>query len=104
MFPESFENAENQLRHAVTYRHFREVDSRVTAYCGEADRQLRALGAGDARHKALLAHVLDVLEWTRLMLCAGRAACAAKLERAETIDRYLGTQTADSMPATRFDL
>jgi hypothetical protein len=104
MFPEPLESAENLLRHAVIYRQFREVDLRVVAYCNEADRHLKSLPERDMKHRVLLTHVLDVLEWTRLMLCAARAACAAKLERAVTIDRYLGTQTAESQPATRFDL
>jgi hypothetical protein len=104
MRAEAFENAENLLRHAVTYRHFREVDSRILAYCQEADRQLQLLPDHDVRRRALLTRVLDVLEWTRLMLCAARAACSAKLERAVMIDRYLGAQIAEPRPATRIDL
>lgn len=100
---DSLESAEALLRQAVIYRQFREVDSRVTAFCAEADSELQQLNAGDARHKATLTRVLDTLEWTRLMLCAARAACTAKLERAALIDRYLGTQTSDPIPATRID-
>jgi hypothetical protein len=101
--PETFESAETQLRQAVIYRQFRDVDPLLMAFCAEADRRLRTLNAGDARHKSTLLHVLDTLEWTRFMLCAARTACAAKLERAELIDRYLGTQTAEPQPLTRLD-
>jgi hypothetical protein len=104
MSTEALEQAEDLLRHAVTYRHLHEVDSRVLAYCSEADEQLRLLPEQDSRHRALLTRVLDMLEWTRLMLYAARAACAAKMERVATIDRYLGTQTAEPRPATHFDL
>lgn len=103
MTAESFENAEHLLRYAVTYRRFQEVDSRIHAYCEEADRQLQTLSAGDTRHKATLARVLETLEWTRLMLCAARTACAAKVERAALIDRYLGTQSSDPRPETHLD-
>ena len=101
---EPFESAEARLREAVIYRQFREVDSRVVAFCAEADRHLQKLTAGDARHKATLTRVLDTLEWTRLMLCAARTACAAKVERAALIERYLGTQTSEPLPATQLDL
>jgi hypothetical protein len=100
---ESFESAEALLRRAVIYRQFREVDSRVAAFCAEADRQLGTLTPGDARHKATLVRVLDTLEWTRLMLCAARTACAAKVERAALIDRYLGTQSSHPRPETQLD-
>jgi hypothetical protein len=98
------DDAETLLRRAVTYRQFREIDPRLTAYCREADRELKSLTAHDPRHKALLTHVLEVLEWTRLMLQAARAICAAKLDRAVLIDRYLGTQVAGAVPSTRVDL
>jgi hypothetical protein len=101
--PAAFETAESRLRHAVIYREFRDVDSHVLAFCTEADRQLEQIPSGEARHKAVLRHVLDTLEWTRLMLCAARTACAAKLERAALIDRYLGTQTPDPQSLTRLD-
>jgi hypothetical protein len=101
--PETLESAETQLRQAVIYRQFRDVDSRLSAFCAEAERRLRTLNEGDARHKSTLVHVLDTLEWTRLMLCAARTACAAKLERAALIDRYLGTQIAEPRPITRLD-
>ena len=100
----NFENAESQLRHAVTYRQLREVDSLINAYCAEADRELSALPEHDPRRRDLLTRVLDVLEWTRLMLCAARESCAARLERATMIDRYLGTQTPAPLPDTHFDL
>ena len=100
----NFETAESQLRHAVTYRQLREVDSRIHAYCTEADRELSGLPEHDPRRRDLLTRVLDVLEWTRLMLCAARESCAARLERATMIDRYLGTQTPAARPETHFDL
>jgi len=103
MASEALEAAETLLRHAVIYREFASVDSRVGAFCAEADRQLKKCNAGDARHKATLVRVLDTLEWTRLMLCAARAACSAKLERAALIDRYLGTQAVEPRSATQLD-
>ena len=101
--PASFENAEDLLRHAVTYRQFSDVDALVHAYCSEANLHLRSLTEQDPRHKETLTRVMDVLEWTRLMLVAARTACGAKLERAALIDRYLGSQTAEAAPATRLD-
>ena len=100
---ESLESAEALLRHAVIYRQFRDVDSRVAAFCAQADRHLQTLTAGDTSHKATLTRVIDTLEWTRFMLCAARTACAAKVERAALIDRYLGTQSSDPRPATQLD-
>jgi hypothetical protein len=100
----SFERAEALLRRAVIYRQLREVDSHIYAYGAEADRELKALPDHDRRRRDLLTHVLEVLEWSRLMLCAARDSCAARLERATLIDRYLGTQTPAPRPESHFDL
>jgi hypothetical protein len=99
-----FDNAEARLRHAITYRQLREVDSRIHDFCAEADCELKALPEQDPRRRDLLTHVLEVLEWTRLMLLAAREACAARLERATVIDRYLGTQIPAPRPDTHLDL
>jgi hypothetical protein len=104
MDPTPFEHAEALLRHAVTYRRLREVDSRIHAYCAEANRELKTLPKHDSRRRDLLTRVLEVLEWTRLMLLAARESCAARLERAAVIDRYLGTQIPAPRPETHLDL
>jgi hypothetical protein len=104
MGSDSLDTTETLLRRAVIYRHFREINSRIVAYCSAADQELKSLPEHEARHEALLTHVLETLEWTRLMLQSARAACAAKLERASLIDRYLGTQVPELNPSTRLDL
>jgi thioredoxin-like negative regulator of GroEL len=102
MRPHSLEKAEKLLRHAATYQEYDRVDARIAAYCDAARQHLAALTVRDSRHRAALTHVLDVLEWSRLMLCAGYAAQSQRLQRAVRADRFLGPQTF-SAPTTRLD-
>ena len=70
------------------------------AYCDAARGHLNTLPPKSSRHQAALTHVLDFLDWSRLMLCAGRAANSQRLKRAALADRYLGPHSSTA-PTTR---
>ncbi len=102
MRPTQLGKAEERLRHAVAHQEYAEAGSHIVAYCDAARDHLDTLRDQDSRHRAALKHVLDVLEWARLMLCAGRAADSRRLERAALADRYLGRRPA-AAPSTLID-
>jgi hypothetical protein len=102
------EEAAKQLRDAVLRREYEGIEARIVVYCDAARDRLNTLKGedlknGDERGRAALNQALDLLEWTRLMLCVGRAACAGRLKRAAFAGRFLDPQ-AFRVPAIRFDL
>jgi hypothetical protein len=92
------------LRHAVRYQEYEGLDSRILAYCDAVREQLDTLTGQHVRRRVVLMQTLDFLEWTRLMLCAGRAAYAGRLERAAFAGRYLGAPPSPATPAINLDL
>jgi hypothetical protein len=100
--PEALEQAEARLRHAVAHQEFEEMDVRIAGYCDEARRHLDSLSTQDARHRTALQHVMDVLDWARLMLCAGHAARTQQLRSAKLTNRYLGQQPLN-VPSLQID-
>lgn len=100
MQPDLLRAAERELRTAIAYQEYGEVVSRIDAYCEAARSHLETLSSQDSRHRVCLARVLDVLEWTRLMICTARATCGDRLERVDLLDRYLQSQGTVAPPDT----
>ena len=86
----SLNEAAKLLRHAITHQEYEGIESRIVAYCDAVREHLESLTGQHSRRRGALTQALDFLEWTRLMLSAGRAAYSGRLERAEFAGRYLG--------------
>ena len=100
---DSLSEAARALRHAVSCQEYEGIESRILAYCDAVREHLETLTGQHSRRRGALTQALDFLEWTRLMLCAGRAACSGRLERAAFAGRYLGTPAAHA-PGINLDL
>ena len=86
---ESLSRIEKDLRRAVETQQYAEVQRLVLAFCEAAENHARALPPGDARIGEIAALTLELLEWTRTMVQAGRACLVLQLREIPQVKSYL---------------
>jgi hypothetical protein len=91
------------LRNAVAQRRFDAVNESMQAFCVSADAHLAALPADSPERGETVAHVIRILEWSRVMLSTARAGYADGLRRLSSLNRYM-TRTPSGPSRVRIDL
>jgi hypothetical protein len=83
---------ESELRRVVADRRYAAVESLARAFCAAAAAEAAALPARDPDVSRIVCHVVEVLDWARLMLSTARADCAVELKRVAMLNRYLARE------------
>jgi hypothetical protein len=89
MIPKPLAALEHELRLAVRTRQFAEAGRLVIPYCRSAADHITSLPPGSVSGSEIATRVLEVLDWSNLMLLTARAAIADDLAPLPMISRYL---------------
>jgi hypothetical protein len=96
MMRPDLQSIEEELRRAVESHAFDEVARLVPSYCTTAEAHARALPPDHAVLRGLASEVDRFLYWVWLMTSTARSQCAADLDQAATVGRYLHSSPKDS--------
>ena len=80
---------EQELRNAVQCSNYDGLPQQLEHYCRTAESLARTMAPGGSDLPKLAARVLELLQWSRLMLVTTRSSWAAELSRFPMLGKYL---------------
>jgi hypothetical protein len=86
---ETLAKLEQNLRRAAESGRYDDVQCLATAFCQAAAAHLKALPTQDHGRRQIAIRIMDVLDWTLLMMLTARASCLDELSRVLVANRYL---------------
>jgi hypothetical protein len=92
MIPAPLLAIETQLRRAVEGQQFEETARLISQYCQSAEGHIKSLPARSTSGGEIATRVVDVLNWSNLMLLTARSSIADKLGPLPLISRYLSPE------------
>ena len=88
MIPEYFDELEAKVRCAALTRHYDEVVTSSTQYASSIGQYVRSLPGGDPLRAEAAGRLMELLDWTLIVLRGARAACAKELRQVTAANLY----------------
>lgn len=88
MIPKYFDELEAKVRCAALARHYDDVVASSNHFANSIQAYVRSLPVGDPLRADAVARLMELLDWTLIILRGARTACARELRQATAANLY----------------